>query len=1037
MRLTHLAIGVLLTGLVVLNSVIGLHSSGAASAVLPGRTPVTGSVVASVEGLGPNGTPREIALPDISVVLWSVAGAPAQAVTDLNGRFVFEAQAPGYYRLCLRARGYAPDCRPDPVVLRADAVYLPPIILRSEPGVITGRVMRADQTPCRFKDTFFDVDVQSIVELVGGGVVPRRVRANNLGEYLVPRVPPGRYTLRATCEGAQTDQRVKTGPMTVIDLLVTNASPVVRSLVATVNGEGVRRVEPGTTVEVTVAADDPDGDALQYRWSPAYPEPGVFQSVDSPSVLWTLPAAPGLHAIYVLAGDRRGGYALGKLELSTDPKGALFSGRVYDPAAGPRVPLAGARVGVNGTATLTNQEGYFLVEVPAESPRYVLTIARDGYALLSRVFHEEVLGGHYELARSRTRRIDPTRLVDVTEPRVGHAGARLVIPPGSLVDEHGHIAAGPLFLSLSTVDLRHPEGRLPGDWGALTAAGLEVTLASFGAVHIAVRDSGGRTYNLMPGSAAVVQIPAEAGTHPPVTPGHAPEAGPRVAASVHPGSPPLFTTLWRYDADSGRWLESGAATLDGHHYAATIDRLGVLTAAAPLLQATPLRLLVNKLNVGLPVDLRVTIPVPGAPRRVFSKRITDPITILPHLPPFSTVTLEYLDGARTPIPGSAIRVGTLDPLPPAPPKPPGYPYLVPGLLGDVLVPAPHVPPPPAIGFLTYIENDKAVAEAYKNASDPEALGSSLSTWLRHHGFESAETSDEPANLCGRSPEDPNSFVTTRYVNAGDLGFGRAMHSCLMPSGTIGFWVINYPTVEDAIKDRKRQGTVGMLFERSPGAGPPFTKFFAFSPEGYRALAADLDQSGTPKFLPGLCMVCHGGDAGKLTPKALAAGHGNVGGRFIPFDLESFRYSAEVGFRQVDQEGHFKALNARVIGTRSSAASTTLILGWYGGVDLPSPTFRPTFVPFLWGAKPDLYSQVVKRACRSCHVTRDAPLDWATLEAFDKRGGSIQSAVCGSRMMPHAKVTWENFWGSTRPHQPDILAAAGLAGWDTSRPCPEP
>jgi hypothetical protein len=40
-------------------------------------------------------------------------------------------------------------------------------------------------------------------------------------------------------------------------------------------------------------------------------------------------------------------------------------------------------------------------------------------------------------------------------------------------------------------------------------------------------------------------------------------------------------------------------------------------------------------------------------------------------------------------------------------------------------------------------------------------------------------------------------------------------------------------------------------------------------------------------------------------------------------------------------------------------------------------------------------------------------------------------------MPQARVTFRNFWLSTSPHRPSVLANAGLDGWAPADPCPVP
>ena len=625
---------------------------------------------------------------------------------------------------------------------------------------------------------------------------------------MIPKVGSGSYVLRAACEGAQVVHNVTSSHLAIVDLVFANTAPRVRTIVASVGGRGVRRVPPGTPVDVTVIADDADGDVLHYRWSPAYPEPG-FQSNDSPNIGWTVPDAKGLHAIYVLVSDAKGGYALGKLDVSTEDEAARFSGRVYDPSVSPPAPLPDAIVSVNGVTSATNSAGYFFLSVPSENTRYVLNIRKESYQPLSKVLHEEVLGGYYELVPGADFVIDPTAFVDITELDGTREKARIVIQPNSLVDQHGQSPTGPLRLFLSTIDQRGLEGRLPGDYGAISATGQPLALTSFGAIHVEVTDGAGNIYDLLPGRLAFVHIPAT-GT-----------------------SQPGILSLWRYDAGAGAWREIAVANLVGDHYQGSVGQLSALAAGTAYQPAAPVRVLIDKVRVALPLGLRVTVSSSGIDR-IFSERVTDPITIIPNLPPLASVQLETLDGTRAPIPGSIVTGGTG---PSTPPTPADYPYVI---AGDIVYVPPYIPSPPADGFLNYISNDKAVAEAYYKAIDPKNRKTTYSNWRWSNAI-----AIDPLEL-------DHKRVEAVYLNAGDLGFGRLMKSdrtapcklgtissdCLSPSSFgpedgVAYRVSNHPTVEDAIPGPTIAGGVGsktiatVVMEYNPqpkASGPSFTKF---------------------------------------------------------------------------------------------------------------------------------------------------------------------------------------------------------------------
>jgi hypothetical protein len=349
-------------------------------------------------------------------------------------------------------------------------------------------------------------------------------------------------------------------------------------------------------------------------------------------------------------------------------------------------------------------------------------------------------------------------------------------------------------------------------------------------------------------------------------------------------------------------------------------------------------------------------------------------------------------------------------------------------------------------FLSIISNDEAGARAYYEAIDPFHKKTTWTDWLRENGMLAPD---------GRSVEAGNVTVAA-YFNAVDLGFGRRM---LMSQNRRAWSVSNYDTAEDAVNDSDPIAAVTMEYappDQDP-SGAPFTKFYVFKfrggRNGARDISADLDGGGE-KYVPGLCIVCHGGHYPPVDNQ------GNVNAHFLPFDLNALDYSCDRGFRRSDLEGEFHKLNQGVLeieaGTATSPANKdrngnymttliTLIEGWYGSdfvvpapEDLPNHTQNSEFVPLGWSdtaAHAFLYQNVEARSCRNCHSTRDSgSLAFGTFADFDSLKGlypffvfgganlantPITPAVPGTTM-PHARKTFQRFWLSTTPQQPVIL-----------------
>jgi sugar lactone lactonase YvrE len=343
-------------------------------------------------------------------------------------------------------------------------------------------------------------------------------------------------------------------------------------------------------------------------------------------------------------------------------------------------------------------------------------------------------------------------------------------------------------------------------------------------------------------------------------------------------------------------------------------------------------------------------------------------------------------------------------------------------------------PPDQGDFLRYFDGARETAQsaqAYYNAIDPCGQRATLESWLA-------------ANQFGSPGADHAAAV---YENHNDLGFGRRMHVRQNAPDWVAYYVQNFPTVDDAWKRPENiRATVAMEFSPpvspsscQPGTGSPFIKFYTFGPDGQRILAVDLDGRGE-KYQPEMCTVCHGG--GIPANLDYASIQGDIGAHFIPFDLDSFRYSQQNPLlARAAQEDAFKVLNIQVLnGAAGSKDAQNLVCQWYGGsggcTTLPT-NFDGTQVPMLWtpagGAtsqEEELYQRVVRTSCRACHLQRSPSFASATeFESYTSLGrsatslGRIGDYVCGMGLMPRALKTFDNFWLGDDPngrYPPEVL-----------------
>jgi hypothetical protein len=315
-------------------------------------------------------------------------------------------------------------------------------------------------------------------------------------------------------------------------------------------------------------------------------------------------------------------------------------------------------------------------------------------------------------------------------------------------------------------------------------------------------------------------------------------------------------------------------------------------------------------------------------------------------------------------------------------------------------------------------------------------------------------------------------VSALYLNAVDLNLGRAMHG-RRDQDRVAYYVCNYMTIEDARLNRGLLACVAMDYSAvSPAVnnGLPFTKFYVFNKDGNLVPSVALDFQG-PKFVPGLCVACHGGDNYPQDANSSARGVGfpedgtgtpDIGGHFLPFDLDNFEYSNSPRFTRKAQEAQFRHLNQLIFDTNIKPVVEQLLKGWYPSGHGPQ---QSQFVPPGWDLNQDpqdpsaqfspreLYLEVVKPSCRTCHIVMSDNLNWNrytniatddprtppddTQGGFKDLAGTIQGAVCSGKnsYMPNAEVTLNLFWED--PLQPDLLTRFLRVVNDPTIVCPEP
>ena len=285
--------------------------------------------------------------------------------------------------------------------------------------------------------------------------------------------------------------------------------------------------------------------------------------------------------------------------------------------------------------------------------------------------------------------------------------------------------------------------------------------------------------------------------------------------------------------------------------------------------------------------------------------------------------------------------------------------------------------------------------------------------------------------------------TATYVNKEDLNVTRNHHSVSYstnvaqnpPFSYVGAYVCNHlgpslepaqseinTVVQNAVNGLNEIGCVAMDYASAVGVNDnlPFVRFLIFGPSGQLLPSINLDQR-REKFVPGTCIVCHGGNryVGKFPEDG--SGLANVGAHFLPYDPYNFEFSSQPGLTQAAQEPAIYHLNQNIsntagVGTGGLTPETAaLIANWYGS----GQVVNPNYVDPSWtnAGAGNVYQQVYARSCRTCHIALER-YNFENYGTFLQAGPIVDPINCGggfdhnrSFKMPNSLITFNRFWSS--------------------------
>ena len=265
-----------------------------------------------------------------------------------------------------------------------------------------------------------------------------------------------------------------------------------------------------------------------------------------------------LCSLLVIAGC--GGSGSGSSPTAVATKTGGLQGKVV--ASADASPVSNARIIVGTQSTRTDASGNFtLVDLP-EASRTLVRIEADNYVdgiLVADVVADVLTPASARLARAAAaQNFDASTAVTLT---VANSVAQVKLPAGSLVNAVSGVAAtGTVTAIITPINPAEDPETMPGDYTVSDTISLE----SFGAIKVTLKDSNGARLNLKSGSTSEIRIPL----------------------ASRSANPPATIPLYFFNEITGRWVEEGSATLSGsspnQYYQGTVSHFTFWNADFPL-----------------------------------------------------------------------------------------------------------------------------------------------------------------------------------------------------------------------------------------------------------------------------------------------------------------------------------------------------------------------------------------------------------------------------------------------------------------------
>jgi hypothetical protein len=245
----------------------------------------------------------------------------------------------------------------------------------------------------------------------------------------------------------------------------------------------------------------------------------------------------------------------------------------------------------------------------------------------------------------------------------------------------------------------------------------------------------------------------------------------------------------------------------------------------------------------------------------------------------------------------------------------------------------------------------------------------------------------PSAAYGYGPGVADVPAPAMYSNVTELGKSRSTVCPIYGARTVCWSVTEGRTVSLIVKDLD----VMTFLQFESDNGPPYV----YGDNMRLTDRATFDSEG-PKFVPHVCLSCHGGRYDPNTKKV-------VGASLLPLDP---------GLLQIapGQEENVRKVNMAILLSGSTPTIANYITELYNGTPFTAGAqARLGFVPSAWAQEASIYMSIIKPHCVMCHLAAPSQINFASAGNFLRSKAGIHAAVCSGRSMPHAEVPFRAFW----------------------------